>query len=84
MVAAAARHGGTSRSRLFFQQGVALALMYLIGLELARAREKLPRYEIEFIHPFSDGNASLRIARFLRDRYAAQRRGAIIATESFS
>ena len=26
----AARHGGTSRSRLFFQQGLALALMYLL------------------------------------------------------
>jgi len=25
-----ARHGGTSRSRLFFQQGLALALMYLL------------------------------------------------------
>src|SRR5882757_9695644 len=32
-------------------------------------------------NPFGDGNASLRIARFLREHYAPQRRGAIIATE---
>jgi hypothetical protein len=35
----AARHGGTSRSRLFFQQGVALALMYLLdSVDVTAAR----------------------------------------------
>jgi glucosamine--fructose-6-phosphate aminotransferase (isomerizing) len=37
---------GVAASKTFSSQ---LALMYLIGLELARARETLPRNEIEFI-----------------------------------
>jgi hypothetical protein len=38
-----ARHGGTPRSRLFFQQGVALALMYLLdGVDFTAAEPLAP------------------------------------------
>jgi hypothetical protein len=37
----AARHGGTSRSRLFFQQGLALALMYLLDSVDFEAKDPL-------------------------------------------